>query len=219
MIEGHFIVIEGIDGAGTSTQAARLGKWFRNRGLPVLVTREPTEGPIGAMIRQVLTHRLVVCGMTGPRAPTWATMALLFAADRLDHLESTIQPNLLDGVNVISDRYDLSSIAYQSASCSEDSDDGISDWVRTVNGRARRPDLTIVLDVDPATAAARRAERSYTTELYEDNALQQALAEGYASAEKLVPGDNLLHVDGNGKEDEVHAAIVDAVSALRGDKR
>lgn len=215
MIEGHFIVIEGIDGSGTSTQAAMLGKWFRNRGLPVLVTHEPTDGPIGSMIRQILTHRLVVCGMTGPRAPTWATMTLLFAADRLDHLESSIQPNLLDGVNVVSDRYDLSSIAYQSATGSEHASDDVTAWVQSVNSRARRPDLTIVLDVDPAIAAERRAERAYTTELYEDNTLQQALAEAYAKADDLVPGDHVVHVDGNQSMEKVHAAIVAAVEELR----
>lgn len=219
MIEGQFIVIEGIDGSGTSTQAAMLGKWFRGRGLPVLVTHEPTDGPIGSMIRQVLTHRLVVCGMTGPRAPTWATMTLLFAADRLDHLESSIQPNLLDGVTVISDRFDLSSLAYQSATGSDGSDPSIVDWVRSVNSRARRPDLTLVLDVDPAVAAQRREERAYSIELYEENTLQKSLAQAYAKAEELVPGDNVVHIDGNPDEQTVHAAIVEAVSKLRGDKR
>ena len=218
MIEGQFIVLEGIDGSGTSTQAALLGKWFRGRGLPVLVTHEPTDGPIGAMIRQVLTHRLVVCGMTGPRAPTWATMALLFAADRLDHLESSVLPNLLDGVTVISDRYDLSSIAYQSITGAADVDPSVVQWVRTINGRARRPDLTVVLDVAPEVAARRREERAYTTELYEETALQEALARSYEKAETLVPGDHLVHVDGNLDVQAVQAAVVDAVRRLRGDK-
>jgi dTMP kinase len=219
MIEGHFIVIEGIDGSGTSTQAAMLGKWFRGRGLPVLVTHEPTDGPIGSMIRQVLTHRLVVCGMTGPRAPTWATMTLLFAADRLDHLESSIQPNLLDGVTVISDRFDLSSLAYQSATGSGEADPAIVAWVQSVNSRARRPDLTLVLDVDPAIAAQRREERAYSIELYEENTLQKSLALAYEKAEALVPGDNVVHVDGNLDAQTVHAAIVEAVSSFRGDNR
>lgn len=218
MIEGHFIVIEGIDGAGTTTQAKMLGQWYRNRGLPVLVTHEPTDGPIGSMIRQILTHRLVVCGMAGPRAPAWATMTLLFAADRLDHLESSILPNLLDGVSVVSDRYDLSSIAYQSASGTESTDPSIVEWVQVVNGRARRPDLTIVLDVDPEVAARRRDERAYSTELYEDGALQRALARGYQRAEELVPHDNLVHVDGNPDAETVHAAVVEAVRKFRGDK-
>ena len=220
MIEGNFIVIEGIDGSGTSTQAQLLGKWFRGRGLPVQVTHEPTEGPIGSMIRQVLTHRLVVCGMTGPRAPAWATMTLLFAADRLDHLESFILPNLLDGVTMISDRYDLSSIAYQSATASgEVVDASVVKWVQTVNNRARRPDLTIVLDVDPVVAAKRRDERAFTAELYEDTALQQSLAKEYLRAEELVPNDKVVHIDGDVSADEVHAAIVEAVRELRGDKR
>jgi dTMP kinase len=218
MIEGHFIVIEGIDGSGTSTQAALLGKWFRGRGLPVYVTHEPTDGPIGSMIRQILTHRLVVRGMAGPRAPSWATMALLFAADRLDHLESAIVPNLMDGVTVISDRYDLSSIAYQSVTGTETADPTVVQWVRTVNGRARRPDVTIVLDVAPEKAAKRREERAYSTELYEDNTLQRALAKGYERAEELVPGDNVVHVDGNADVDAVHALIVKVVRALRGEK-
>ena len=123
MIEGYFIVLEGIDGSGKSTQAEMLGRWHRDRGLPVLVTHEPTFGPIGSVIHQVLTNRLVVRGITGPRFPAWTTMALLFAADRLDHLESEILPNLLDGVTVISDRYYLSNIAYQCASGSNSAPD------------------------------------------------------------------------------------------------
>ncbi len=218
MIEGHFIVIEGIDGSGTSTQTAMLGKWFRCRGLPCLVTHEPTDGPIGSIIRQILTHRLVVCGMAGPRAPGWATMTLLFAADRLDHLEASIVPNLLDGVNVVSDRYDLSSIAYQSAS-GEDADPSKVEWVQTVNNRARRPDLTIVLDVDPAVATKRRNERASLKELYEDNVFQRALASGYKRAEEFIPDDKVVHIDGNPDVESVHAAVVQAVKRLRGDKR
>lgn len=218
MIEGHFVVIEGIDGAGTSTQAQLLSKWFRSRGLPVHLTHEPTDGPIGSLIRQVLTHRLVVCGMTGPRAPTWATMTLLFAADRLDHLESEIMPNLMDGVTVVCDRYDLSSIAYQSVSASTD-DPSISAWVRSVNQRAKRPDLTIVLDVVSEVAAKRREIRACSTELYEDMALQTALAAAYRQAEQLVPGDAVVHIDGNESVETVHARVVEAVQRLRGELR
>ncbi len=217
MIEGHFIVIEGIDGAGTTTQAQLLGTWFRKRGLPVHVTREPTDGPVGSLIRQALTHRFVVSGITGPRAPSWSTMALLFAADRLDHLEAEIVPNILDGVTVISDRYDLSSLSYQSATAPDASPEVVQ-WVRTINGRARRPDLTVVLDVDPDVAATRRKERSFTTELYEDNALQASLARLYANAEALLPGDRIVHVDGGRSVEEVHASVVRAVRDLRGEE-
>ena len=218
MIEGNFIVFEGIDGSGTSTQSDLLGRWFRERGLPVLVTHEPTDGPIGSVIRQVLTNRLVLPGITGPRALSWSTMALLFAADRLDHLEATILPNLRDGVTVISDRYDLSSIAYQCVSGSVDSDQSFIQWVRTLNAMARRPDLTIVLDVAHENAARRREERAWTAELYEERSLQEALAETYARAEGLMPGDRMVHVDGNLDIATVHAKAIEAVSQLRSGK-
>jgi dTMP kinase len=218
MIEGHFIVIEGIDGSGTSTQVEMLGTWFRSRGLPVHVTMEPTDGPIGSMIRQILTHRLVVRGMAGPRAPSWATMVLLFAADRLDHLESSILPNLMDGVTVISDRYVLSSTVYQSSTGTEPNNPDVLNWEQTVNGRARRPDLTIVLDVEPDAAAKRREARAYSTELYEDNLLQRALAQAYEKAEKLAPNDNVVHVDGNRSPEAVHASVLEVVRTLRGEK-
>jgi dTMP kinase len=219
MIEGSFIVIEGIDGAGTTTQSEMLASWFRSRGLPAHTTHEPTDGPIGSQIRQVLTNRLVVCGITGPRAPAWATMALLFAADRLDHLESEIVPNLLDGVTVISDRYDLSSLAYQSATAtgSEIEAAKVIGWVRELNKHARRPDLTIVLDVDPEVAATRRNTRGTSSELYEETGLQRALARAYLQAEKFVPGDTVVHVDGNGPIDSIHAQVVEAVRRIRGE--
>ncbi|MCL2823667.1 MAG: dTMP kinase [Polyangiaceae bacterium] len=215
MIEGHFVVLEGIDGSGTSTQAELLGRWFRSRGLPVLVTHEPTDGPIGSMIHQVLTHRLVLPGMTGSRAPSWKTMALLFAADRLDHLETTILPNLRDGVTVISDRYDLSSIAYQCVSGGADQDSELVQWVHSINSMARRPDLTIVLDVAHHVAARRRDERAGTAELYEERTLQEALQKAYEKAESLVPGDKLVHVDGNRDIEIVRDDVIDTVDMLR----
>ena len=116
MIDGHFIVIEGIDGSGTTTQCSILADRLTEKGLPVHTTREPSDGPIGVLIRQVLTGRVVVSGRQGARPFNWATMATLFAADRLDHLEAEVIPNLTDGVTVICDRYDHSSVAYQTVS-------------------------------------------------------------------------------------------------------
>jgi dTMP kinase len=219
MIEGSFIVIEGIDGAGTTTQTARLCEWFTSRGLPVISTREPTPGPIGAMIRQALTHRLVVPGVHGPRAPGWQTMALLFAADRLDHLDAEIIPNVMEGVSVVSDRYDLSSLAYQSATADDSRRDEVVSWIRSLNRHARRPDLTIVLDVPADVAGHRVRKRGAATELYELEELQARLATAYADAEKLVPGDRLVHIDGNRPVDAVFADVSEAVRSFRGDKR
>jgi dTMP kinase len=216
VIEGTFVVLEGIDGAGTSTQADLLRAHFAARGLPAVVTREPTGGPVGSLIRLALTHRLVVPGVSGPRAPTWKTMALLFAADRLDHLEAEVVPNLLDGVSVVSDRYDLSSLAYQSATSDDDVDPVATlAWLRALNRHARRPDLTIILDVPPAVAEQRRRRRGAAAELYEYEALQSRLADAYRDAERLVPGDRLVHVDGARPPDAVAADVAAAVDAFR----
>src|SRR5262245_48963099 len=111
---GRFIVIEGVDGSGSTTHTKLLSKALKKRGFRVHITCEPTTGPIGALIRQVLQKRITSPGEAGPQSLGWSTMALLFAADRLDHLDSEVIPSLRTGEWVISDRYDLSSLAYQS---------------------------------------------------------------------------------------------------------
>ena len=155
---GRFIVLEGIDGAGTTTHSKRLYKALRQRGTEVVHSFEPTNGPIGGLIRQVLQNRLGVSDHTGLRPFSWSTMALLFAADRLDHLDSVVVPALADGRIVVSDRYDLSSLLYQSVTAP--AGDGVISWIRTLNERALRPDLTLVLDVSVDTAEKRRLQRS-----------------------------------------------------------
>ena len=212
MIEGHFIALEGIDGAGTTTQAARLTTALLRKGLAARSTREPSDGPIGAMIRQALAGRVVVPGPNGAGAPGWSTLALLFAADRLDHLQAEVVPNLLDGVSVITDRYDASSIAYQGV---VSGDPAVIAWIRSINARARRPDLTLVLDVSPAVALERRRTRGFLPDLYEEQALQVQLAAFYRTIEQHLPGDRMVHVDGDRGPDAVAADILAAVEALR----
>src|SRR5262245_11899957 len=109
-----FIVIEGIDGAGTTTQTARLADALRARNVRVHATREPSDGPVGMLLRQILTGRIVTPGEVSSLRS--AKLALLFAADRLDHLEAEILPRLSAGECVVSDRYDHSTVAYQSVS-------------------------------------------------------------------------------------------------------
>ncbi len=213
MIEGLFIVLEGVDGAGTTTHARRLAEALSARGLPVHVTHEPSDGPVGSLVRQVLTGRLVVPGMGGGRAPGWRTMALLFAADRLDHMEAEIQPNLRDGVTVICDRYDHSSVAYQAAGGSGD-EDAIG-WVRGLNLHAPRPDLVVVLDVPAEVAARRRRERSGGRELYDDEELQRDLVHFYRDVERHFPEDRIVHVDADRSIEEVAADVLAAVDAVR----
>jgi dTMP kinase len=215
MTEGLFLVLEGIDGAGTTTQTARLASRLTALGHPTHTTREPTSGPIGSVIRQALTHRLVVPSAFGPRAPSWQTMALLFAADRLDHLAAEILPSVRDGVTVISDRYDLSSLTYQAASADQGSEDAVA-WIRQLNAQARRPDLTIVVHVPASVASERRRARGGRVELYEDDELQTKLAEAYRDAERFVPGDRVVHVDGARAIDAVTDEILAHVTALLG---
>lgn len=215
MIEGLFIALEGVDGAGTTTHTALLTQALRTRGLPIHSTREPSDGPIGVLIRQFLSGRCVIPGVSGARPPSWNTMALLFAADRLDHIEAEIGPNLMDGVTVITDRYYYSSIAYQSLSAGEG--DSVIDWVRELNQHARRPDLTLVLDLSPETAAKRRGQRNQTRELYESPGLQLELADFYRKIDAYFPDDNIVHIDAEGSIEEVQDAVMLEVKKLRGE--
>jgi dTMP kinase len=207
------IVLEGIDGSGTTTQSRRLVDALKKQGRDARHTFEPTSGPVGALIRSVLEKRLLDSSGTRPRAMRSETLALLFAADRLDHLDSVVLPALAEGAIVVSDRYDLSSFVYQSAT--SESGDGSLPWLIGLNRAARRPDLTIVLDVPFEEAKARRAKRGGVEELFDVDALQRRLAAAYAHAERLVPGDRLVHISGVGDPDAVTerllAAIADAI--------
>jgi dTMP kinase len=200
---GRFVVLEGIDGSGTTTQVARLADRLRAARVPVRSTREPSDGPVGTLVRQVLTGRIIV---PGGRAPGWATMALLFAADRMDHVESEIDPFVASGGVVLSDRYDASSLAYQSVSSGADAKEAV-EWIRSINRYVLRPDLTIVLDVAADMAAERRASRGEMVQLYEQNEVQRALAAFYKDLAKHMPGDRIVVVDGSGSIDAVHERI------------
>jgi len=206
---GVFVVIEGIDGAGTTTQCERYAAHLRAQKRLVHVTREPSAGPIGSLIRLVLTHRIVL-----PTSRQAESMALLFAADRLDHVESEIAPLLRDGYVVISDRYDLSSLAYQSITAASSDAKSTLDWIRTLNRHAIRPDVTVVIDVSPEVAAQRRRARGGAAEIFDDADLQARLAAAYRGAESLVPGDRIAHIDGDGSPDDVAQAIITALAPI-----
>jgi dTMP kinase len=207
---GRFIVLEGIDGSGTTTQIARYADYLRSQRRIVHTTREPSAGPIGQLLRLALSGRLHFGA--GLQAET---MALLFAADRLDHVKMEIEPHLRDGAVVISDRYDLSSLAYQWATSGRAQDsEPLLEWLHGLNRFARRPDATVVLDVSPDTADRRRRARQAAVELYEEPGLQVRLAEIYRNAERLVPNDLVIHVDGNGSVEEVERALRAALASI-----
>lgn len=204
---GLFIVLEGIDGSGTTTQAKLLAEALELRGTPVCLTAEPSSGPVGKLIRKALTRKLE--GDSGAQhSLSWSAMALLFAADRLDHVDTVVRPALELGRTVVSDRYVLSSLAYQSVTSPEG--EASVPWIREINGRALRPDLTLVIDVDPDVAATRRAARGGLPEIFEVQEIQRRLAAVYARAEELVPGDRVIHI-ADGSPDDVHARMLAAV--------
>jgi dTMP kinase len=210
---GRFVVLEGIDGSGTTTHVARLAERLRTNNRTVRTTREPSDGPIGTLVRQVLTGRIVV---PGGRAPNWTTMALLFAADRMDHVEAEIEPWVAGGGIMLSDRYDASSLAYQSVSSGRGGSEAV-EWIRSLNSFCARPDLTIVLDVNSDEAARRRDARGEAAQLYEQNEVQRALAVFYRDLAKHLPKDRIVIVDGGGTIGDVHERIYKTYRGAFGD--
>lgn len=211
MPRGTFIVLEGLDGAGTTTQCAAIASVLRAEGREVLVTNEPSPGPIGTMIRQALTGRL---GLPQGGSLTAETMALLFAADRVDHLAADVEPAVARGAVVLSDRFLLSSLAYQGAQV------GI-DWVAELNSRARKPDLTVFLEIAPAIAAKRRHARGGREELYEAEAVQRRTASWYRKAIALrkKAGERIAIIDGSQPVAEVTREAVTAIRKVLGRAR
>jgi len=144
-----FVVIEGVDGSGKSTVAKKLAAWLKSKNKKVVLTAEPTGSEIGKFIRKILS---------GDEKADARALALLFTADRAQHLADTIEPALAAGKVVISERYFHSTIAYQAAQ-------GVSfEWLESLNEFARRPDVLIVLDVEPATGVGRTS----TQEIFEE---------------------------------------------------
>ena len=206
---GRFLVLEGLDGAGTTTQAALLSERLRREGRRAHVTAEPSGGPVGALVRQILRGRIGGAGGGAgfdPRA-----LALLFAADRLDHHAVEIAPKLADGVDVVSDRYTLSSLAYQGVQLGE------SGWVAELNRAAERPDATLFLRVRPDVALRRRQAASLEREIFEVDAFQRKVARSYDEAIRRVrrKGERVIELDGEAPVEAVAAAVWDAVGRLR----
>lgn len=170
-----FIAFEGGDGAGKSTQVAALAGWLRARGREVVVTREPGGTELGVRIRELLLHG----GEVAPRAE-----ALLFAADRAQHVAAVVRPASERGAVVLTDRYVDSSIAYQGAGRDLRAAEvaRLSAWA---TGELV-PDLTVLLDVTPETGRARRRDRAedrMETEAAEFHARVRAGFLGLAQAE------------------------------------
>lgn len=145
MTRGLWVTFEGGDGTGKTTQATRLETWLREQGRTVVRTREPGGTEVGVLIRDIVLHHR---GEVSPRAE-----ALLYAADRAQHVATLVRPALARGEVVIQDRYLDSSVAYQGAGRVLDAEQvrDLSMWAT----EGALPDLTVLLDLDPATARRR----------------------------------------------------------------
>ena len=188
--KGTFICIEGLDGCGKTTQAKLLVKKLQ-KSHKAVYTAEPSRGKIGVFIRENCLY--------GEKRVSSAVEALLFAADRVDHIENEVRPALNAGKLVVSDRYVYSSLAYQGAT-------GLSlDWIEGINAHALRPDLAIFLDVAPNTVMQRLKHKKSVMETLET---QKKVREFYL---KFVEKGALVRIDGNKTKEGVTEALLAVV--------
>jgi dTMP kinase len=195
---GTFIAFEGIDGSGKSTQISLLKQHIEEHAINCIVTREPSDGPIGTLLRQFLTGRI-----RGDEA----TIAALFAADRLDHLNNPvngIKRLLEDGLAVLTDRYLFSNYAYQSVTLP-------LEWIMKCNAMASdtlKPQCHIFIDVEPDAAIQRMAAGRHQTELFETKERLTDVRERYLDLfERLGSEENILIINGNRPVEEISREI------------
>ena len=194
-IQKGFWVLEGLDGAGTTTQLKNLEKALTEKGLKVHCTCEPTKYETGKFLRQVLSGEIKV-----PQS----TVAYLFAADRDNHLnnpEYGILSHISNGEIVISDRYLFSSLAYQSIGF---------DYSRVVelNSQFPYPEYVIYIDTPVIDCISRIDSRGQAKEIYEKSEYQKKVHENYEKIFSTLPaGCKLLRIDGSGTREEIFQAI------------
>ena len=190
-MRGKFIVFEGVDGSGLSTQALKLENYLRMKGIKVVLTKEPTNGLIGGLVKAALKGEWKV----DPLA-----LQLLFCADRAHHVNTEILPALQEGKSVISDRYYFSSLAYGKVQ-------GLDvDLLKKINSKFPRPDLLIILDVSPEVSIQRIKEARFGFTLFEE----KEYLEKVRSAFREIFEDNkdiAFLIDASGSIEEVHEQI------------
>lgn len=201
MSRGRFIVLEGLDGSGKTTQARLLAEWLERQGTPTLLVREPGGTPLGEELRRLLLEE----GQIHPR-----TELLLMLAARSALVESRIRPALVEGRIVLADRFALSTLAYQGYGRGLPLDE-----IRRVNDLATgglRPDLTLVLEVPRETADARRqAERDGDDRIEAaGDEFRTRVAEAYGLLARRE--DGVLAIDAVAPPQAVHRAILAALA-------
>ena len=200
---GVFIAFEGGEGAGKSTQVRLLSDWLRDAGRVVRVTFEPGDSPVGARLRAILLGH-----ETGVLAPR--TEALLYAADRAEHVATVVEPALDDGSVVVTDRYLDSSIAYQGAGRELAAEDvaRLSRWATN----DLLPDLTVLLDVDPEVGRQRFDAPADRLEA-EPLAFHHRVRQGFLALAAAAP-ERYLVVDAALGPDQIHEQVRERVARL-----
>ncbi len=214
-----FVVIEGIDGSGSTTLGDRMTAWLRQNGHRAYFTHEPSGGPAGMIIRLALSRRLRGASgdlhakghneSTKPSDLDPYTLALLYAADRMDHVATELVPNLRSDRIVICDRYLLSTLAYQSMSVD-------ADWLFELNRYAPAPDVCIYLDI-PAEYAKERMQRTrWTRDLYEEEDKLRQIRENYLAliANPRPEYGPIISIDATRSADTVWKKVRSTVQAL-----
>ncbi|MFX0187172.1 MAG: dTMP kinase [Candidatus Hodarchaeota archaeon] len=181
--KAFFVVIDGVDGCGSTTHSRLLAGFLESKTLKVYLTQEPSKSEIGLLLRKFLKNNNI--------PPT--TDALLFAADRDLHYNNEIKKKLDEEYIVISDRYIESSIIYQSLQ----SDEISVKWVKEINKFVDKPDLTIILDIDPRVSLARKTEEKL--EKFEDTPFLNKVRDLYLSRAKklgyyIVNSDDIIEL-------------------------
>ncbi len=207
MKKGKFFAFEGIDGSGKSTQVTKLARSLQELGQTTYTTCEPSTGPIGNMIRQILTGRI---------DSSFQVVAQLLAADRLDHLSNPVDGilgKLEQGHTVITDRYYFSSFAYNSF------DMPLEDVV-AINKTAMetlRPTATIYIDLPPTLAMERIAKNRQGTEKFETaQRLTQAYKNYNKAFEMFKEEETVIRINGDNSEEEIAKEILEKVKSFLG---
>jgi dTMP kinase len=205
---GLFVVFEGGEGAGKSTQVTLLARTLTARGQQVVVTREPGATEFGARLRGML-----LASANGPSAPSPRAEALLYAADRAHHVATVVRPALAHGSVVISDRYIDSSLAYQGAGRTLPADEiaWLSAWA---TGRLK-PDLVVLLDVPPDLGLTRAADRGEKPDRLEQEsvAFHERVRYAYLDLAAADPKRYLV-LDATRPTEEIAAAVLDRVTPM-----
>ena len=189
--KGLFICVEGLDGCGKTTQTKLLVRKLRKMSWDAVYTAEPSGGKIGKFIQKYCLH--------GEKRTSSIVEALLFAADRFEHVEKEVISALNEGKVVVSDRYVYSSLAYQGAT-------GLDlKWIEMINEYAIRPDLAIFVDVEPEAVIKRLKQKKSVMENLET---QRKVREVYV---KFVEKGELVRIDGNKSKKEVADNILKVV--------